>query len=320
MQQDLIKAKEIILSGGVVGIPTETVYGLAASIDSSEGIKNIFQYKERPFFDPLIVHISDLKQLDSITAGCSEIILKFANIFWPGPLTLILPKHQSLNPMITAGLETVAVRMPSHLVAKELINICQVPLAAPSANKFGKTSPTTAEHVRREWPNGEVFVIDGGPSAIGIESTVLQIKEEGDVLKLEIFRPGYILEEDLEKAALFLGKKVLIERVESEKSPGHLPYHYQPEIPLVLVENSSELSAVQLQEIKNKLNLKNLNYKLLELNNSAAIAARELYSKLRELSQSDADFILLYKKQGQTKGLWRAVWDRLNRAATIKIN
>ncbi len=319
IQQDLIKAKEIILSGGVVGIPTETVYGLAAAIDSEKGIKNIFQYKERPFFDPLIVHISKLEQLKTITAEFPSIILEIAKIFWPGPLTLILPKQQSLNPLITSGLETVAVRFPADPIAQQLIELCGIPLAAPSANKFGKTSPTTAEHVRKEWPKGEVFVLDGGPCVIGIESTVLEIREQGEGLVFEIFRPGYILEEDLEKAASLLGRKAQINKVESEKSPGHLPYHYQPEIPLVIVENKKELAKSDFQEIKNKLNLKSLNYKLLELDQSPAIAAREVYAKLRELSNSEADFILLYKNEKQTAGLWTAIWDRLNRAASLKI-
>lgn len=315
---DLNKAKEIILGGGVVGIPTETVYGLAASIESEEGIRKIFTLKQRPFFDPLIVHISDLKQLDQITTNISENVIEFAKLFWPGPLTLILPKNKNLNPLITSGLDTVAVRMPSHPIALKLLEEVNVPLAAPSANKFGKTSPTKAEHVRSEWPNDEVSVIEGGECSIGIESTVMQILENGDSLILEIYRPGFILESDLRAAANKLGKKAIIKKVESEKSPGHLPYHYQPEIPLV-ISKKRELSEDDLSLIKSKLNLKSMISVLLELNSDSVIAARELYSKLRELSKMEADFILLNARELPKEGLWQAIWDRLNRAASFQL-
>ncbi|MGZ3692981.1 MAG: L-threonylcarbamoyladenylate synthase, partial [Bdellovibrionota bacterium] len=141
LDHELEQAKKLILSGGVVALPTETVYGLAASILSEEGIKKIFAIKERPFFDPLIVHISDLEQKEQVISSWPEMADFLAQRFWPGPLTMVLPKHPALNPLITAGLDTVGIRMPAHPVARALIKKCEVPLAAPSANKFGKTSP-----------------------------------------------------------------------------------------------------------------------------------------------------------------------------------
>ena len=187
--QDLEKAKNLLLAGEVVAIPTETVYGLAADISNEDAIRKVFSLKERPFFDPLIVHVASLKQAKALTTEWGPLTDFLARYFWPGPLTLILPKAESVNSLITSGLETLAIRFPNHPAAIQLIT--QVgPLAAPSANKFGQTSPTEAHHVRKEFRSVDVFVVDGGPCEIGIESTVLEVGSNQD--SVSILRPGRI--------------------------------------------------------------------------------------------------------------------------------
>ncbi len=319
-QEQINRAVLLLGSGDVVAIPTETVYGLAAAINSKQGIENIFKLKERPFFDPLIVHISDLKQLTSFTKNVSKKELEFATAFWPGPLTIILEKADSLNPMICSGLDTVGVRMPAHPVAREIISKLDIPLAAPSANKFGKTSPTQSKHVHAEWPVNELLVVEGGESNIGIESTVVALKEGSSGYTLEIFRPGFITAEDMEKLAIW-DKPLKIIYVESEKSPGHLPYHYQPKKPVVIIESDSNvLDQADLATISQKLEIDVQKYAILDLGLEAATAARELYTNLRLLSEQDIDIIIVFRSSKNSKGLWNSIWDRLNRASSLKIN
>jgi L-threonylcarbamoyladenylate synthase len=153
------RAAEILSRGGVVGMPTETVYGLAASIRSDEGLQRIFAVKERPFFDPLIVHINALSQKDEVVREWPKTAAFLAEHFWPGPLTMVLPRNLNLNSLITAGLDTVGIRMPRHPIATHLIECTGAPIAAPSANKFGKTSPTTIDHVRNEFLKEDLFVL-----------------------------------------------------------------------------------------------------------------------------------------------------------------
>ncbi|NDF16271.1 threonylcarbamoyl-AMP synthase, partial [bacterium] len=200
LDQELERAKARLEGGGVVALPTETVYGLAASIRSEEGIKKIFAIKERPFFDPLIVHISDLEQKKQVISEWPPLADFLAKRFWPGPLTLVLPKHPSLNPLITSGLDTVGVRMPAHPIARQLIEKCGFPLAAPSANKFGKTSPTKAEHVRKGFEKEDLLILDGGQSEVGLESTVVALAREGDKDVVTILRPGAVTFDILDSA------------------------------------------------------------------------------------------------------------------------
>lgn len=291
-------AVEILRSGGLVSIPTETVYGLAAAIDTPQGIQRIFEIKERPFFDPLIVHVSNLEQARSLTTGWNSTCDLLAKHFWPGPLSLILPKTPSLNPMITASLDTVGIRMPRHPVCLELIDRLQVPLAAPSANKFGKTSPTQASHVRDEFGDS-VFVLDGGPCEIGLESTVISLGEG----RIDILRPGAITQAMLQN----LLPHLKIEQRASVASPGHLEHHYQPSIPLFIYESG------ELENLLEKPSVKGPRHELV-LDPNPALAARTIYSQMREFSKRGG-FISVQKRPEQTDGLWLAIWDRLNRAA-----
>lgn len=305
---------EILRDGGVVGMPTETVYGLAASIRSEKGLREIFHIKNRPFFDPLIVHISSISQLSEVVLEVSERMKFLAAHFWPGPLTMVVEKNPQLNPLITAGLSSVGVRMPRNNCALRLIEELGHPVAAPSANRFGRVSPTTADHVRTEFPDAKFPIIDGGSSEVGVESTVIDLTQK----KIRILRPGAIdsvrLERTLEESAF--ADSLPLKRVESEASPGHLKNHYQPESPLVLVDSDKSVSD---EVIRKKLDLsESIEAISLELGDDPQLYARRMYSDLRELSAPHR-FLIVRKLPHQTGPQWEAIWDRLSRAASLLI-
>jgi L-threonylcarbamoyladenylate synthase len=313
VEKIISQASLILKKDGIVAMPTETVYGLAARINSSIAIKEIFSKKERPFFDPLIVHIGHLNQLKEVTTAYNDpVVLKLAESFWPGPLSIILPKQENLNQMITSGLQTVAVRMPNHELALKLILEVGEPLAAPSANKFGKTSPTSAKHVRESFKDNDLFIIDGEESKIGIESTVIKLNSNNN--KIEILRPGYITKNDLLRV---LGSDFAIEYNTDQSSPGNLEHHYMPDVPLVLVNKI--LTNDHFQILKKNLGKQNINIAELELNYESVIAARQLYYKLREISENKPD-IILFSVNNRSGELWNAIFDRLKRAATYNFS
>lgn len=314
----LKKARDRLLNGDVVAMPTETVYGLAASIESEKALRKIFALKERPFFDPLIVHVSSFKEAASVARTWPPLADFLARFFWPGPLTLVLPKAESVNPLITSGLDTVAIRYPSHPIALELIQLVGTPLAAPSANRFGRTSPSCADHVRAEFPGSQLLIIDGGECEVGLESTVIAI--DPDETKIRILRPGAITAEMLADKLKKWSKPVAIEHVSSAESPGHLKHHYMPSIPLVIVKRDEPhgLTKKTRDEIGHELGKKITKPVELVLNEEPAQAARELYAELRRLSNHNADLIYV-REPHSDEGLWRAIWDRLSRAATLDL-
>lgn len=326
-------AVALLNEGQVVGMPTETVYGLAARIDIPSAIEKIFSTKERPFFDPLIVHVASVAQAKTVTSYWGPIAQILADTYWPGPLTMILPKGAAVNSMITSGLDSVGIRMPKHTIALELIQKT-APLAAPSANKFGKTSPTSAEHVRNEFVKENVFVLDGGSCDIGIESTVLLVKEEGlEKAQLSVLRKGHILKSDLENTLKLKGAQFeFIEKVEKKESPGHMKHHYMPPIPLIICQDVSRTTEDILKEVNAKLSQlpdkieeieiikpeKGVHtYSILNLSDDPVLATRELYAKLREQAQEGKDCLLYYRKADQTGERWESLFDRLNKAASL---
>lgn len=323
--KEIDEAKTRLLAGDVVVIPTETVYGLAAAISSEEGLKKIFSLKERPFFDPLIVHISSFKEAASVVKEWPPLADFIARFFWPGPLTLVLPKADHIHPLITSGLETVAIRYPNHPIAQKLIQVVGSPLAAPSANKFGKTSPSCATHARNEFPDRSLLILDGGPCEIGIESTVISFgKNSSGHDELLILRPGGITEEMLQSALERWSHPVTMRRAVSSESPGHMKHHYMPVIPLVILKKDEPigLSESTKNRIKEDLQIEDFsNIGYLDLSDEPALAARHLYSQLREISDSGAKFIVVRKNPDQIKdGLWQAIWDRLSRAASLDLS
>ncbi len=297
MTTEIKKACEILNSGGVVGMPTETVYGLAGSIQNKESIQNIFATKERPFFDPLIVHVSSVEQAKNYSTNWNEACDKIAEKFWPGPLTLILDKADSVDDLITSGLETVGIRFPSHPVALELINSLGHPVAAPSANKFKKISPTSKEHVTSEFP--DLLVLEGGECEVGIESTIVRVLED----EIIIYRPGLLTSKDFKDC---LGDNFKVSYQESPVAPGHLKHHYMPKKPLYFLTSSSEVP-------------KGLSTISWEIPSDPTLAARELYSKLRQLDQSDAQaLVVLIDNHYLNLESYRGVINRLIKASYLK--
>lgn len=333
VNEALAKAKNILDEGGVIGLPTETVYGLAARIDIPAAVEKIFTTKERPFFDPLIVHVASIEQAKKVTAYWGPASQALAEVFWPGPLTLILPRDPSVNLMITAGLDSVGIRMPNHPLALALLQEVGVPLAAPSANKFGRTSPTSAGHVRVEFKNENVFVLDGGDCQIGIESTVLLVRHRPEKVELSILRRGHILKSDIERVLSEKGFTFeFIEQVDKRESPGHMKHHYMPPVPLIVCTEQNRTGESILKEVNEKISqlpdeIESIRiikpqrgihtYVVLKLSNDPVIATREFYGKLREVAGQGPDCIVFYREPQQSGERWESLFDRLNKAASL---
>ncbi|MCO5141844.1 MAG: L-threonylcarbamoyladenylate synthase [Oligoflexia bacterium] len=317
-KQELDKVILSLTEGNVVAIPTETVYGLAASIQSEAALKKIFSVKNRPFFDPLIVHVSGIEMAKSVVSSWPSIANYLAEQFWPGPFTMVLPKSNTLNPLITSGLDSVAVRAPAHPITLEIIKTLNIPLAAPSANQFGKTSPTSADHVKNSFPERDFLVLDGGPSLIGIESTVVSIDEKNKLIKL--LRPGTLSFSLLQEKVFKFDSEYKIEKSQKGASPGLLENHYQPEIPLVIVDKE-DFSNKDEEHIQKIFQLDHLSKGVeLTLSKSANLAARELYSELRSLSNTKVSYIFFKYKEYMKEESWDGIRDRLKKASSLIID
>lgn len=331
---DFKMAVQRLEQGDVVAFPTETVYGLGARIDRPEGLKKIFETKQRPFFDPLIVHVASIDQAKTCFKEWPAMADHLAKNFWPGPLTLVMPKSALISDMITSGLDSVGVRFPNHPLAQQLISAAGVPVAAPSANKFGKTSPTKAEHVKKEFGDS-VLVLDQGQSQIGIESTVLLVKTQHNTFELAILRKGAVLKSDLEtslqKSQL---KYTWLDAVSRKESPGHMKHHYMPEVPFVICKNPSmkvsdisEILNAKLKElpdeveqvkiIKPKGKIEKIEFLLLPKDPNQA--ARELYAQLRMVSERKPDVLCFIQMPYHNTEMWDSIFDRMYKAASLII-
>lgn len=327
----LDKAIRLLKNDDIVAMPTETVYGLAASIYSEKALKKIFSVKKRPFFDPLIVHVASINDAKKLVSSWPIAAQALAEKFWPGPLTLVLEKNENISDLITSGLTSVALRMPNHEMALELIRKADVPLAAPSANKFGKTSPTTAQHVYDEFIQGDIYILDGGPCGVGLESTVLSISQKNSVVEIAILRSGHVKLSEIKTCLENQNIKVeVLSIVEKRSSPGLMKHHYMPKKPLVFF-NENESIQKNLEAIKIKFeNLPSViedvaimkpssinSWIEMTLSSSPQNAARELYSKLRECGSGEEDIIIFTKKEYHKGEEWEAVLERLSKAATL---
>lgn len=302
-------ASSIIKKGGLVAFPTETVYGLGADALNPQAVAKIFEVKKRPTFDPLIVHIDDLIWLKKLTRKVDKKAFTLIKRFWPGPLTLVLPKSSVVPDIVTAGLDTVAVRMPSHLVARKLIKLSRTPIAAPSANTFGHLSPTTAKHVEDQLGEKIDLILDDGRCSIGVESTVLFAV--GD--EITLLRPGGISVEEIEKVV----GKVSFSKTKRIQSPGQLPSHYAPKSPLKIIE-----SLDQIPDDKNigvllfktpPFTLRAKTVEILTKKGDLREAATNLFSALHRLDESKVSVI--YAESMPKTGLGLAIMDRLQRAS-----
>ena len=308
------RAFELLTKGEVVALPTETVYGLAADALNPIAVAKIFEAKERPRFDPLIVHLPNRDWLEKVAGVPSQdrqLILKLAKNFWPGPFTLVLPKREIVPEIVTAGLETVAVRMSAHPVFREVIEAFGKPLAAPSANRFGRVSPTTAQHVLDELDGRIPLIVDGGPTQHGIESTIVAVREN----KIDILRQGPITAEQLSVFA----KIDIVTAPAKISAPGQSPSHYAPKTPLRLVDEANSFVSVPGQRcalltwtaIENGEQF--VAIRRLSESKDLRDAAANLFRYLRELDALDVDLIVA--ERVPERGLGAAILDRLRRAS-----
>ncbi|MGP0074588.1 MAG: L-threonylcarbamoyladenylate synthase [Bryobacteraceae bacterium] len=290
----LSKAAELIRAGELVAFPTETVYGLGANALDPAAIEKIYAVKGRPPSSPLIVHVSSIEMAKSLVREWPERAEKLAAKFWPGPLTLVLPKQPHVPDRLTAGLDTVGVRMPAHPIALDLIRESGVPIAAPSANPFTQLSPTTAQHVRDALGDHIAMVLDGGPSNVGIESTVLSLSGPNAVL----LRPGMVTRSEIEAV---IGPITVIGSVAegAHASPGLHERHYSPRTPLILMQRGQPLPAGRGI--------------CLEMPADPRKYAAVLYEKLHEADAQGCDWIAIEPPpEGEE---WAAIRDRLERAS-----
>ncbi len=327
---DFVRAGNLLKNGEVVAIPTETVYGLAASAFSPDAVEKIFKAKGRPQDNPLIVHISDFDDLAKITEEVPESAVKLAENFWPGPLTMILKKNDKIPLEVTAGLSTVAVRFPSHKYARAVIEAAGVPLAAPSANLSGKPSPTSAQHVMRDLAGKIPMIIDGGECEVGLESTVIDLTGEKPML----LRPGAVTLSELCRVLgdVSVNPKISEEVDDGEKvaSPGMKYKHYSPEAPVVIIDgeedaflryvmaNSEGKKAAVLcfDEEKALFSDTGINAVSYGSKNDPSSLAHGLFSALRTLDEMSLDII--YAREPElSDGMELAVVNRLGRAAAF---
>lgn len=301
------EAKRLLLSGEVVAIPTETVYGLGGWIFSTDGLRKIFSTKERPFFDPLIVHIDTIEKAKSLALEWTHVHDVLAKNCWPGPLTLIARKNSTVNSLITSGLDSVGLRIPRHPETLKLLSQIEGGVAAPSANKFGKTSPTTSQHVFQEFSD-DVSILEGGSSEVGIESTVVGIKSD----RVEIFRPGFYTAQKLSKILTENGIDLPVIYTESPVAPGQLKHHYMPKIPLIIVP---ENFVPENHEINKKYKRPVIWKQPL----SPELASRELYQKMREFDEQGFDVIYAERTSHHYSEDWLGIWNRLEKAKTLAL-
>ena len=312
ISKDIQKAVQLLTEEQLVAIPTETVYGLAGNIFSEKAIKSIFSTKQRPFFNPLIVHIPSVKSLNDLVTHVPEKAKLLAAAFWPGSMTLVLKKSKTIPDIITAGKDTVAVRVPNHPITLELLKKLPFPLAAPSANPFGSISPTKPAHVENYFRNSIKMVLDGGSCANGIESTIIGFENEEPV----IYRLGALPLEEIEAVV----GKISIKNKKEEKpdAPGMLARHYAPKTSTFLVDDvTAEVKKHSEKKIgvlvfKSSLNNENITEIILSRKGSMQEAAANLYAAMHELDSKNLDIIIA--ERFSEFGLGKSINDRLQRA------
>lgn len=304
---DVKRAGKLINDGGLVIFPTETVYGLGANALDENSVKKIFEVKERPTYDPLIVHISSLEQIYSVVSSFPDDAKKLAKKFWPGPLTMILPKSPKIPYLVTSNLESVGVRIPNHPLALKFLEEANCPVAGPSANKFGYISPTKSSHLD-DLIDGVDYLLDGGDCEVGIESTIISLIGEPTVL-----RKGRISIEELE--AVIGNVKMNVNSSSRPEAPGMLEKHYAPKTKLEIFDSEKSydgnIAFIAFGDNLPKINIK----KIINLSEKMDFseAGENLYSTLRMLDSGEFDLILT--SYIPNKGIGRAINDKLKRAS-----
>jgi L-threonylcarbamoyladenylate synthase len=318
LQQEILDAVEALRAGDLVAFPTETVYGLGANANDPSAVRKIFEVKGRPATHPVIVHIDDPRYLQRWVRDLSDAGMKLAEAFWPGPLTLVAKRAPAVNDVVTGGQDTVAIRVPSHPVAQQLLNTFGGGIAAPSANRYGRVSPTRAEHVREEFGDEVKIIIDGGDCKVGLESTIISCVEEVP----RILRPGSITLSQLRDVCpnIELGPNPNSPRV-----PGSTTRHYSPTTPVNVVPSR------RLEQVMNEFTANFEKVAVLAMRppgtanpymtwinagNRPDHYARQLYANLRTLDKAGAKIILVEEVPEGEK--WDAVRDRLRRSASAE--
>ena len=313
--QEIEKAAEILRAGGLVAFPTETVYGLGADASNPAAVRKIFAAKGRPADHPVIVHIADMSELKHWAAEVPRAAWLLAEKFWPGPLTMVLKRSPHVNDLISGGQNSIGLRVPGHPVAQQLLKAFGGGIAAPSANKFGRLSPTTAEHVREELGNAVEMVLDGGPCDVGIESTIVDLTREPPA----ILRPGRVSAQQITDALLVpLGESA----ADRPRVPGSLASHYAPRAPLKLVQPDEIENYVRRQVVQPPVAVvarrgrpRDSKVALWQVApETPEEYARLLYATLRRLDDAGCGLIVVEALPLLPE--WAAVRDRLDRAAT----
>ncbi|HEV3299929.1 MAG TPA: L-threonylcarbamoyladenylate synthase [Planctomycetaceae bacterium] len=311
---DINRAASLLVQGGLVAFATETVYGLGANAFDTRAVARIFEVKERPRFDPLIVHLGDARWLSDVVTSVQPLARQLIDAFWPGPLTLVLPKTDRIPDLVTAGLPTVGVRMPSHPSALELLRLVKTPVAAPSANLFGQVSPTSAEHVAQQFGSRVDYILDGGPCAVGVESTIVDLSSEQPTL----LRPGGLPLEALEAqiGPIQMAGSKLGEN-EAQVSPGRFLRHYATRTPLVIADSAEtrpHARRVGLLTLASEPDDdRYVAVEVLSQRGDLSEAAVNLFAAMRRLDARGLDVIVA--RLVPEAGLGRAINDRLRRAA-----
>ena len=313
ISKDISKAVALLKQEKLVAIPTETVYGLAGNIFSEKAIDSIFKTKQRPLFNPLIVHIPSIDYLETIVARIPEKAKLLAEAFWPGPITLVLKKKEVIPDVITAGKDTVAVRIPNHPTTLELLKQLDFPLAAPSANPFNRISPTSAEHVESYFKNDIKMVLDGGTCTSGIESTIIGFENDEPI----IYRLGSTSIEDIEN---IVGSVEIKNKKNSvPNAPGMLARHYAPNTKTILVTDISDAikqfqgKNIGILAFENEIKNKAIKFQIvLSKTGNVSEAATNLYSALHQLDEQDIDIIIAERLPNHDIG--KSINDRLQRA------
>jgi L-threonylcarbamoyladenylate synthase len=311
---DVERSASLIVHGGLVAFATETVYGLGANALEAHAVVRVFEVKGRPRFDPLIVHVADRSWIDRLAASVPENAKRLMERFWPGPLTLVLPKTRLVPDIVTAGLPSVGIRMPAHPSALRLLERAGTPIAAPSANLFGHVSPTTARHVAEQLGSRIDYILDGGPCSVGVESTVLDMTGKFPVL----LRPGGLSREQLEEVIGRITSPSAASPDDHPKpGPGMLTTHYAPRTPLVLLgqnEPLPNLARIGLLAFVSEPPLDRfVAVEILSPTGDLAEAAANLFAAMRRLDGQGLDLIVA--RAVPETGLGEAINDRLKRAA-----
>lgn len=333
-EENIILASKYIKEGKLVAFPTETVYGLGANALNKIAAAKIFEVKNRPTFDPLIVHIANKEDIYNYVENINEDILKLINEFWPGPLTLVLKKKKVIPDIVTAGLDTVAIRIPNNEIALKLIKYSNLPIAAPSANPFNYISPTTSKAVLETIGDKIDIILDGGKTKFGLESTIITFDEQNQIILL---RPGAL---EIEKIEKLLNKKIILYNKPKIISPGQSKHHYKPYKKLIIIKNLNNsntnkfiekiqkefnfnelyllltLKNIELENFKKKYKLDFIIDYLSETNDYYEIASN-LFEKLRLADKSDKKIILINEVSKNSLGL--AIMNRLEKATDKSI-